>query len=78
MRAYGCFKSDIASSIIFVRAAGQADACRPVPMTRVIADLLQNFSHLLVVSLPFFPFIATLSVHRYTYICTYVYGRTAI
>lgn len=48
------------------------DASRPVLMTRVIADLLQNFTHLLMDSLPFFPFIATLCVHRYTYIYMYM------
>ena len=78
MRAYGWLKSDVAFFVIFGRTAGQVDASRPVPMTGVTAALVQNFTRLLVDSLPFFPFIATLCVHRYTYICTYVCGRTAI
>lgn len=72
-KAYGWLKSDVASSVIFGRAADQADASRLVLMTRAIAALVQNFAHLLVDSLPFFPFIATHSVHRYTYIYVHIY-----
>lgn len=64
MKAYGWLKFDVASSVIFGRAAGQADASWLVPMTGVIGALVQNFAHLVVDSLPFFPFIAALSVHR--------------
>lgn len=42
MAACGWLKSDVATSVIFGRAAGQGDMSQTVPMTGVIAALVQS------------------------------------